>query len=237
MKKLIKVLCLSCLIVSCGQSDTKQKEYVGIRNEDTITNQKETVIEQKDTITHPIQYSEPQEWSTKNLDVSIFRNGDSIPEAKTANEWEQAGENGKPAWCYYANNEESNGKIYGKLYNWYAVNDPRGLAPAGWHIPSAAEWAALEKQIGDDAGTKMKSTSLWEYNSGTNSSGFSGLPGGMRDYNGFFMFLGSDGYWWSSSTYDDKYNAVSFHLNYEKKELIQSIKPRTEGYSVRCVKD
>ena len=81
-------------------------------------------------------------WSTENLKVSKFRNGDSIAEAKTAEQWVKAGEAQKPAWCYY-DNDPINGKRYGKLYNWYAVSDPRELAPVGWHIPSDVEWEDL----------------------------------------------------------------------------------------------
>src|SRR5210317_1010044 len=83
-----------------------------------------------------------QVWMLDNLNVDKFRNGDSIPQAKTDEEWENAGINGQPAWCYYDNNPD-NGKRYGKLYNWHAVNDSRGLAPKGWHIPSAQEWIVL----------------------------------------------------------------------------------------------
>ena len=83
-----------------------------------------------------------QVWMTKNLDVITFRNGDTIPQAKTVDEWEKAGENGHPAWCYY-NNDPSNGAINGKLYNWYTVNDPRGLAPEGYHVPSNEGMASL----------------------------------------------------------------------------------------------
>ena len=73
---------------------------------------------------------------TENVNLSVFRNGDPIPEAKTIDEWLKAGEEGKPAWCYY-DNDPTNGKKYGKLYNWYAVNDSRQLAPDGWHIPGS----------------------------------------------------------------------------------------------------
>ena len=133
-----------------------------------------------------------QVWMTKNLDVATFRNGDPIPQAKTNEEWEKAGENQQPAWCYY-DNDPANGAKYGKLYNWYAVNDSRGLAPSGYHIPSDAEWTILTDFLGGEkvAGTKMKSTDFWadyEGNSGngTNESGFSGLPGGYRYFNGTF---------------------------------------------------
>lgn len=80
-----------------------------------------------------------QVWMKENLNVSTFRNGDPIPEAKTAEEWKAAGEAKQPAWCYY-DNDPKNGAKYGKLYNWYAVNDPRGIAPVGWHVPNNSEW-------------------------------------------------------------------------------------------------
>ncbi|MBM3401498.1 MAG: hypothetical protein FJY21_04145 [Bacteroidetes bacterium] len=124
-----------------------------------------------------------QVWMTKNLDLDKFRNGDPIQEAKTNEEWKKAGENKQPAWCYY-NNDPANGTKYGKLYNWYAVTDPRGLAPKGWHIPTDMEWTILIDYLGgpDVAGGKMKSTGSEYWKSpnreASNESGFSGLPGG-----------------------------------------------------------
>jgi uncharacterized protein (TIGR02145 family) len=104
-----------------------------------------------------------QVWMAKNLNVFYFKNGDAIPIVKTAEEWKKAGENKQPACCYYENNAE-NGKTYGLLYNWYAVNDARGLAPAGYHIPTEAEWTTLTTYLGGEkvAGTKMKSISGWK---------------------------------------------------------------------------
>ena len=115
-----------------------------------------TTLSAQETITIGTQV-----WMTKNLNVDKFRNGDPIPQAKTDEEWKTAGENKQPAWCYY-DNDPANGAKYGKLYNWYAVNDARGLAPAGYHVPSDAEWTILENQLGSDAATKMKSTSGWK---------------------------------------------------------------------------
>lgn len=107
-----------------------------------------------------------QVWMIKNLNVDKFSNGDPILLAKTDEEWEKAGENGQPAWCYYEN-DPANGEKYGKLYNWFAVNDTRGLAPAGWHIPGDAEWETLEDVLGTYAGKKMKSKNGWSsYTSG-----------------------------------------------------------------------
>ena len=110
-----------------------------------------------------------QTWTSKNLDVSTFRNGEVIPEAKSKDEWDKAISNEQPAWCYY-DNDVQNGKIYGKLYNWYAVNDSRGLAPKGYHIPNNEEWKILTKFLGgeDTAGWKMKSKTGWK---AWNSSG------------------------------------------------------------------
>ena len=104
-----------------------------------------------------------QVWTSKNLEVSTFRNGEAIPEAKSKEEWAKAGVNRQPAWCYY-DNDPNNGKKYGKLYNWYAVNDSRGLAPKGYYIPSDAEWTVLTDFLGGDgkAGEKMKSKSGWK---------------------------------------------------------------------------
>ena len=103
-----------------------------------------------------------QIWMSKNLDVSTFRNGDTIPEAKTNEEWKAADDNKQAAWCYY-DNKAANGTKYGKLYNWYAVNDERGLAPVGWHVPTDQEWTVLSTFLGgeDVAGEKIKMSPLY----------------------------------------------------------------------------
>jgi len=184
-----------------------------------------------------------QVWSIKNLNVSTFRNGDPIPQAKTEEEWEKAGENEQPAWCYYEN-DPANGAKYGKLYNWYAVKDPRGLAPIGWHIPSDAEWTVLTDYLGGEnvAGTKMKSTSGWEKGNlrnrdgnGTNSSGFSGLPGGFRYSDGAFGSIGGFGFWWSS-TEGDTFLAWYRSLFYNDGIVLRSSLNKV-GFSVRCLRD
>ncbi len=176
-------------------------------------------------------------WALANLDVVTFRNGDTIPEAKTNEEWVAAGDAGKPAWCYY-NNDRTTGKKFGKLYNWYAVNDPRGLAPKGWKIPGDSDWEALAAALGGPqiAGKKMKSTTGWaEGNNGSNESGFNGLPGGYRKENGIFANTGSVGIWWSTTegkslTALDFYLALNFNLNV-------SANPRKRGESVRCLRE
>jgi uncharacterized protein (TIGR02145 family) len=179
-----------------------------------------------------------QVWMTKNLDVATFRNGDPIPQAKTNEEWVKAGVNQQPAWCYY-DNDPANGAKYGKLYNWYAVNDSRGLAPVGYHIPSDEEWIVLTGYLGgeDIAGTKIKSKNEWaEDGNGTNESGFSGLPGGCRDTNGSFLSIGKYGDWWSSTEYSAG-SARTRGLNYSYGRVYRSDYGKGRGFSVRCLRD
>jgi uncharacterized protein (TIGR02145 family) len=179
-----------------------------------------------------------QIWMTTNIDVEHFRNGDPIPEVRDEDEWVAAGEAGKPAWCFY-DNDPANGEKYGKLYNLYAVNDPRGLAPEGWHIPSNAECEILADFLGgeESAGAKMKSTYGWVHNgNGNNESGFSGLPGGYRDAKGSFCFIEEFGFWWGSPEYDSG-DAWSATLSYTFSRLDLEYPGRESGFSVRCLRD
>jgi uncharacterized protein (TIGR02145 family) len=179
-----------------------------------------------------------QVWMSENLNVDKFRNGDPIPQAKTDEAWIAAGKNKQPAWCYY-DNDPSNETKYGKLYNWHAVNDPRGLAPNGYHIPTDTEWYILTDILGGIyiAGTKMKSTSGWFDNgNSTNSSGFSGLPGGKRLGNGTFGSVGESGCWWSS-TEDDTDRAWGRFLTYYFGKVSSNNWNKGTGLSVRCLRD
>lgn len=175
-----------------------------------------------------------QKWEAYNLNVSTFRNGDSIPQAKSNKDWIAAGEAGKPAWCYY-NNNPAIGKKYGKLYNWYAVTDPRGLAPEGWVIPKVEDWMTLAKFLKVSVGAKMKSITGWSDGyDGTNESGFKGYPGGFRVENGAFMSLGGIGIWWSST--ENKATTATDHYLAQNNSLSSSSSPKSHGESVRCLK-
>lgn len=167
-----------------------------------------------------------------------FRNGDIILEARTAEEWKRADANKWPAWCYY-DNDPANGSIYGKLYNWYAVNDPRGLAPEGWHVPTDAEWTKLSDGLGGStfAGGKMKSSSGWDANgNGTNTSRFSGRPGGYRVSSGTFNFRGAGGDWWTA-TAPTTGVAWDRYLEHSDDEMYRYFKAKGCGFSVRCVRN
>ena len=179
-----------------------------------------------------------QTWTTKNLDVATFRNGYPITQAKTNEEWEAAGVNKQPAWCYYEN-DTMNGTKYGKLYNWYAVNDARGLSPVGYHIPSDTEWMKLSDYLGGEESTekKMKNLSGWlDEGYGNNSSGFTGLPGGYRFNDRDFNDVGKSGSWWSASESNEA-NAWFRLLNSYFSGLYRGDVSKGYGMSVRCVKD
>lgn len=176
-----------------------------------------------------------QIWMQKNLNVCKYRNGDDIPQVTDPNQWAYLTTG---AWCYYVNNTE-NGPVYGKLYNWYAVNDPRGLAPAGYHVSNNTEWGILVTYLGGEsaAGGKMKATALWNIpnTDDTNSSGFSGLPGGFRNGAGTFYYIGTNGYWWSSTEYSTA--LAWFHGLFSSEGLVGSYPSKTNGFSVRCLRD
>lgn len=179
-----------------------------------------------------------QIWMTENLNSVKFRNGDSIPEARSDAEWLYAGKNKQPAWCYY-DGDTTYDKMYGKLYNWFAVNDPRGLAPEGWHIPSLNEWDSLQNYLGADAGKKMRNKSNWKMGgNGSNESGFSGLPGGIRYYTGSFSYRGYAGAWWSSDEPTSVKGTWGRGLVFYDNKILKGYDGRKDaGLSVRCVKD
>ncbi len=179
-----------------------------------------------------------QIWTLTNLDVTTFRNGDAIPQVQDANAW---GNLTTGAWCYYANNT-ANGIIYGKLYNFYAVNDPRGLAPKGYHIPTDEEWSILTTYLGGAvAGGKLKEAGTLHWidpnTDASNSSNFTGLPGGKRHKDGSFSGIGASGTWWSSSEISATNGAWYCYLYHDRGNIDRSNIYKLYGFSVRCIKD
>ncbi len=169
-----------------------------------------------------------QLWMAENLRVTHYGNGEEIPCLPEDDEWD----NNSGAYCYY-NNDTTNIRKYGLLYNWFAVDDSRNLAPKGWHVPTDSEWQELVEYLGGDAiaGGKMKSTAA------TNDSGFSALPGGYRYNHGIFDGIGTNPYFWSS-TESNGGNAWYRYL-YNNNSMVYRDDSgwKQAGYSVRCVAD
>jgi uncharacterized protein (TIGR02145 family) len=188
-----------------------------------------------------------QEWMQQNLAVTKYRNGDLIPTGLSGGIWWTTASG---AYSIY-NNDAANNTTCGKLYNWYAATDSRGLCPTGWHVPSDAEWTTLINYLDSNqnpsavgtqspvAGGKMKSTMGWTSpNIGaTNQSGFTGFPGGYRGYFGTYDFVGYDGYWWSI-TETSSLNAWDRSLYFNYSDVFRNSEvDKHFGLSVRCVRD
>ena len=189
-------------------------------------------------------------FTKQNLNVSTYSDGTVIPQVTDPTAWANLTTG---AWCYY-NNDAANGTTYGKLYNWYAaagiydvasLANPalrKKLAPTGWHVPTDAEWTTLTTCLGGEtvAGGKMKETGTAHWASpntnATNTSGFTGLPGGYRTIFGTFLSIGNDGHWWSSSEYGAT-DAWSRLLYCDNGGVSRSYTNKAYGFSVRCLRD
>ncbi len=179
-----------------------------------------------------------QVWMSENLEAVHYRNGDPISHVTDSTAWRYLTYGG---YCNY-NNDADNVATYGRLYNWLAVDDSRNVAPSGWHVPTLAEWQTLADYLGFYyvAGGKMKeagSTHWQAPNAGaTNESGFSGLPGGLRDAAGRSTYMGSRAYFWCS-TVKTGYTAYSYNLNHLDSATYSVANVKESGLSIRCVRD
>ncbi len=195
-----------------------------------------------------------QEWMAENLKVTHYRNGDPIPNVTNDDDWSDLTTG---AYVWY-DNDISWKDSYGAMYNWYAVDDARGLAPAGWHVSTVDEWTDLTDYIGgigSPHGNELKSCRQvdsplgggcntnehprWSQdndNWGTDDYGFSGLPGGYRHDYGTFYIIGNYGFWWSSTDYSSEY-AWSRRLDYNAGNVTPATYTKVKGSSVRCIKD
>jgi uncharacterized protein (TIGR02145 family) len=179
-----------------------------------------------------------QTWMSENLNVATFRNGDKIQEVSSAAAWIKAYEDKKPAWCYYGF-KATNGRKYGKLYNWFAVQDKRGLAPNGWQVSTSEDWAELARFTGAEqsAAKQLRSKSDWKRNgNGTDSVGFNGLPGGSVNAYGMFGDIGFWGSWWCYSDTETKL-ITGKYLKFDSDRIEDYASYlKTDGLSVRCVR-
>lgn len=180
-----------------------------------------------------------QVWMARNFDGVIFRNGDSIPEIKSPEEWDLAAKTGKPAWCYYEN-DTSIGKKYGRIYNWYAVSDARGFSPVGWHVPTNNEWIKLENFLGiPQAGLRLKCTvEPGTGRTGNDSTKFCASLGGYRSKGGGFSGIEEFTYLASSTQRDRKVDDVwgrGIHIS--DSTIMRCGLYKGHGLYVRLIKD
>ena len=180
-----------------------------------------------------------QIWTSCNLDVSKYRNGDIIPQVTDPVEWASLTTG---AWCYYDNDPVN--AIYGKIYNWYAVNDPRGITPIGYHVPTNTEWDSLVTYVdnfeGNVGGGKLKEIGTAHWNDpnvgATNSTNFTAFGGGSRLYNGVFSNLKAYGVFWTSTEYDSS-QGWDYNIKVANTEISVYHTSKKWGFSVRLIKD
>ncbi|MCX2493612.1 fibrobacter succinogenes major paralogous domain-containing protein [Pedobacter sp. PF22-3] len=177
-----------------------------------------------------------QTWMMENLRTTHYRDGTIIQNVTGSSNW---GTQTIGAYCNYNNSLEL-GKTYGFLYNWYAINSDRKLAPQGWHIPTSAEWTILYNYIGGDrySGGKIQESGTRHWVSDTGASNitkFTGLPGGKRNGDGTYDSIFYDANWWTA-TANSTGTAWNYNL-YVKGYLEIAESPKNLGYSVRCIKD
>lgn len=238
-------LCTALLLVTaCGKEDSAAEEPVAtpVVCEATVTD--------IDGNSYPVVRIGSQCWTGASLRTTRYNEGTPIPNVTDAVQW---GSTTSGGWCN-GDNVPANDTVYGKLYNWYAVADPR-LCPAGWHVPTDAEWKQLELAVGMPAalldslgerghalgvGGKLKSTSaLWSPTNigATNETGYTGLPGGYRQPDGSFVSPGgNDGDWWTASESDT--TLAWYHaLDGDDAAISRNRAPKTLGFCVRCVRD
>jgi uncharacterized protein (TIGR02145 family) len=236
MKRIYLIVFLLLLLYGCGEKNTKVEQP---NSDKDIHNSDKDIQDSKyiDEIQYSYNWTFDHEiriggqlWMTENRDVEHYRNGDPIPQVKDSTEWSNLTTG---AWCYY-NNDPENEK-YGKLYNWYAVTDSRGLAPEGWHIPTKEDFELLIWYVGND-GYAMLESGSGKNGRGTNRSGFSALLAGCS-FGGWCCYLHEVTYFWSS-TVNSKGRVYCLGLFYGDSVIdLSAAWNKNDGFSVRCVKD
>lgn len=230
------LMLFSLIALGCG--DDLADDDGAVDKDDFHTVEPLGHIEDIDGNSYPYIEIDGRYFTAKNLETTRYRNGDEIPQVQDPAEWAALTTG---AWAYYEN-VESNGRVYGKLYNWYAVNDPRGLGPEGWRVPTQSEWTAISVALGGNgvSGGKLKAKGAWTGSSpATDELGFAALPGGHRDREGRFTTIESSAYFWTATDYepglDDSARFASIHYYNETFSIGHN--RQTMGMSIRLVEE
>jgi len=204
----------------------------------SFKNQAQTVTDYDGNVYDTVMIG-TQQWLKENLKTTHYNNGVLIPNVTGNSAWSALLTGAR---CYYNNDSIANDSVYGPLYNWYAVNDAGNLCPAGWKVPANADWQTAETYLGGSgvAGGAMKEAGTLHWTSpntgATNSTGFTGLPGGMRNpTSNTFQFIGENGLWWTSTPSGS--NAWSTYMWYLFAGIDHNPGTKKYGFSVRCIKD
>ena len=232
------------LVDNCDLSEIDSITFTIPSSELTVTelNVTELTVTDIDVNVYSTVTIGTQVWMAENLKVTHYRNGEPIPKVTDNTEWCNLTTG---AYCNY-DNDANNATTYGSLYNWYAVDDSRNIAPAGWHVPTDEEWQTLVDYLGGSgvAGGKLKETGTTHWKSpnegATNESGFSALPGGYHFHDGGYSSMGSSAAFWSSSDYisfSGSFYALGRALLHDYSKVYRHGYDERYGYSVRCVRD
>ena len=249
--RLILTISLAVILSGCSkEEDPAPIEQPNVIVYDTIVAPPNMVYDASGNLYSTVVIGD-QLWMRENLRTSHFSNGDPIPYVPLAADWTAAT---SAAWSYY-DNDAAYGEIYGKLYNWYTVSDPRNVCPAGWHVPTDEEWMELETSLGmigtelsltssrgvaENVGGQLKSTLLWDApNTGAdNGSGFWGFPTGSRNAGGNFFNLGSHGYWWMATEVEgNQTHAWQRQLWWNNAGIYRLANHKGTAGAIRCVQD
>lgn len=217
--KVLSLIMLFSLLLSCNKDDHDE----------------EIITDVDGNIYHTVVIGN-QTWMLENLKTTKYNEGTEIPNVEENEEWELTNSG---AYCNY-DNLESNGELYGRLYNWHAINTGK-LAPKGWRVATDSDWTILTDYLGglEVAGREIKEvgTIHWDsLNVATNSSGFTALPGGSRYFDGYFTVINRGAIWWTSTSENDSnawYRSTMHHII----QIRRDIYDYRNGHSVRCIKE
>jgi uncharacterized protein (TIGR02145 family) len=240
------------VITPVNANDAANKEYVDKML--SIIQTIQTGVRDIDGNTYKVILIGNQLWMSENLRTTKYRNGDLIGTTTPATLDISGESTPKYQWAYGGN--ESNAPLYGRFYTWYALTDSRNICPAGWHIPTDAEWTFMTINLtnngygfggsGDDIGKSLAATSGWitdptAGNVGNdqisnNSSGFNGISSGYRNIGGSFSSLGYNCYWWSST---ENYATAAWlrMISNSSNNITQVLSNESHGRPVRCLRD